>query len=139
MAFRISNEQATRRDVLAAALRERATELNRAIAAFNRGVEPLTQSLNETLNGYNMALQIARSFTNGIADAAQAEFDLKTERWQDSDKGVRARDWIERWQIDLDDVDLELPEPLDELDPEEHAGEIEDAPRSLMELAQIIR
>jgi hypothetical protein len=139
MAFRISNEQATRRDVLAAALRERATELNRAIAAFNRGVEPLTQSLNETLNGYNMALQIARSFTNGIADAAQADFDVKTERWKDSDKGVRVRDWIERWQIDLDDVDLELPEPLEELDPEEHAGEIEDAPRSPMELAQIIR
>jgi hypothetical protein len=139
MAFRISNKQARQRDALAAALRAKAAELNSAVVAFNRGVGPLTQSLNETLNGYNMALQIARSFTNGIADAAQAEFDVKAERWKDSDKGVRARDWIERWQINLDDVELALPEPLDELDPEEHAGEIEDAPRSLMELAQIIR
>jgi hypothetical protein len=139
MAFRISNKQARQRDALAAALRAKAAELNSAVVAFNRGVEPLTQSLNETLNGYNMALQIARSFTNGIADAAQADFDVKTERWKDSDKGVRARDWIERWQINLDDVELALPEPLDELDPEEHAGEIEDAPRNLMELAQTTR
>jgi hypothetical protein len=30
--------------------------------------------------------------------------------------------------MSLDDVDLELPEPLSEIDPDEQAGEIEAAP-----------
>jgi len=38
------------------------------------------------------------------------------------------RIWIEQWEVSLDDIDLEVPEPLTEIDPEEHALEIEDAP-----------
>ena len=30
--------------------------------------------------------------------------------------------------MSLDDIDLGLPEPLEEIDPDEHAGVIEDAP-----------
>jgi hypothetical protein len=37
------------------------------------------------------------------------------------------RTWIEQWEMSLDDVDLELPEPLIEIDPDEQAGQIEGA------------
>ena len=40
----------------------------------------------------------------------------------------KVRSWIERWEVSLDDIDLEVPEPLAEIDPEEHAFEIEGAP-----------
>ena len=41
--------------------------------------------------------------------------------------GIQVRRWIEQWEISLDDVDLDLPEPLPESDPDEHAGAIEGA------------
>ena len=36
--------------------------------------------------------------------------------------------------MSLDDVDLELPEPLEEIDPDEHAGALESAPGRPVEL-----
>ena len=39
----------------------------------------------------------------------------------------------------LDDLDLDLPEPLEELDPDLHAGEIEDAPATPEELDAPVR
>jgi hypothetical protein len=54
--------------------------------------------------------------------AAQQAFNAKSEKWQDSDKGIQVRSWVERWEVSLHDVDLELPEPLTEIDPDDHAG-----------------
>ena len=63
-----------------------------------------------------------------VTEAAQAEFDAKSEKWQESDKGIVVRTWIEQWEVSLDDVDLDLPEPLAELDPDGQAEAIEAAP-----------
>jgi hypothetical protein len=35
------------------------------------------------------------------------------------------RIWIEQWEMSLDDIDLELPEALAEIELEEQAGELE--------------
>jgi hypothetical protein len=64
----------------------------------------------------------------GIAQAAREEFDAKSEKWQDSEKGLQLRNWIEQWEMSLEEVDLELLGPLEEIDPDERAGEIEDGP-----------
>jgi hypothetical protein len=40
------------------------------------------------------------------------------------------RSWIEQWEVGLDDVDLELPEPLQAVAPDEPAGALEGAPAS---------
>jgi hypothetical protein len=40
---------------------------------------------------------------------------------------MQVRSWIEQWQMSLDDVELGLPEPLEEIDPDEHTGEPESA------------
>jgi hypothetical protein len=134
MAFKISNEQLARRRALAADLRERGRALNIAIAAFNREIAPLVQHVAEALDSYNESLQRARDLADNIAAAAQEAFDAKSDKWQDSDKGEQVRHWIEQWEMNLDEVDLDFPAVLEEIDPEEHAGEIEDAPGSLREL-----
>ena len=36
--------------------------------------------------------------------------------------------------MSLDDVELDLPEPLEEIDPEEHAGALESGPGTPAEL-----
>jgi hypothetical protein len=40
------------------------------------------------------------------------------------------RSWIEQWEVSLEDVDLELPEPLQEVAPDAQAGALEGAPPS---------
>jgi hypothetical protein len=119
------------RDALAADLRKTAAALNTATVAFNQAIEPLSLAVSEALEAYNGILEKARTLTSGVAEVAQQAFDAKSERWQESDKGVEVRCWIEQWEMGLDDVDLELPEPLAEIDPDEHAGQIESAPSDL--------
>jgi hypothetical protein len=134
MAFKISNEQLARRRALAADLRERGRALNIAIAAFNREIAPLVQHVAEALDGYNESLERARDLADNIAAAAQEAFDAKSDKWQDSDKGDQVRHWIEQWEMSLDEVALDFPTVFEEIDPEKHAGELEDAHGSPREL-----
>jgi hypothetical protein len=134
MLFRVTKEQLARRDVLAANLRVRATALNAAIAAFNREVAPLARAVVEAQFDYNETMEQARTLANQISEAAQEQFDAKSERWQDSENGIQVWTWIEQWEMSLDDADLELPEPLEEIDPDEHAGALESGPGRPVEL-----
>ena len=137
MVFKLSREQIAARDALSTVLRGKAEALNVTIAAFNRGVEPLSRAVGEALNDYNGILERARILAGSVSEAAQEEFDAKSQRWQDSEKGIGVRSWIEQWEMSLDDVELELPEGLEEIDPDEHADRIEDGPGRPIELEPI--
>ena len=128
VAFKLSKQQLAERDALAADIREKTKALNAAIAAFNQAIEPLSRAVVEAQDDYNAILEKARALASGVTEAAHDEFDARSERWQESNTGIKVRNWIERWEVSLDDVDLEVPEPLAEIDPEEHACEIEGAP-----------
>ena len=128
MAFKLSKQQVTERDTLAAELRKQGAALNVAIAAFNQAIEPFSRAVGEAVEAYNAALERARTLADGIVATAQAAFDAKSGKWQESDKGIQVRVWIEQWEVSLDDVDLELPEPLPEVAYDEQAGALEGAP-----------
>jgi cell division septum initiation protein DivIVA len=130
MAFKLSRQQLAERDALAADIREKTKALNAAIAAFNQAIEPLSRAVVEAQDDYNAILEKARALASGVTEAAHDEFDARTERWQESNTGIKVRNWIEQWEVTLDDVDLDVPEPLAEIDPEEHAFEIEGASAS---------
>jgi hypothetical protein len=134
MTFKLSKEQLAARDALATVLRGKAEALNIAIAAFNWGNEPLSRAIGDALNDYNSILETARTLAGSISETAQEAFDAKSERWQDSEKGVKVRSWIEQWEMSLDDVELELPEELEAIDPDEHADCIKEGPGSPIEL-----
>jgi hypothetical protein len=137
MAFKTTKDQLARRDAWAAELRIRANALNTAVAEFNRQLEPIAHAVAEAQAHYNEALESARTLAGEIAGPAQEQFDAKSERWQDSDAGTQIRSWIEQWEMSLDDVELDLPEPLEEIDPEEHASALESGPGSAAELERI--
>jgi hypothetical protein len=139
MTFKLSKDQSARRLVLAADLRAKAAVLNTAIAAFNRGVEPLSRAVAEAQAGYNETLALARALADSVAETAREAFDAKSEKWQDSETGTQVRGWIDEWEMSLDEVDLDLPERLEELDPDAHADELEDAPAAIEELGHLLR
>jgi hypothetical protein len=125
MVFKTSKGQLARRDGLAGDLRKRAEELNDAIADYNLKLDPFVRAVVEAQARYNETMEAARTLAREITDPAQEQFDAKSDRWQESDAGILIRLWIEQWEVSLDDVELELPEPLEEIDPEEHAGQLE--------------
>lgn len=131
MAFKLSKEQVTERDTVAAEVRKQGAALNIAIAAFNQAIEPFSQAVGEALEAYNAALERARTLADGIVATAQAAFDAKSGKWQESDRGIQVRVWIEQWEVSLDDLDLELPAALSEVACDEQAGALEDAPPGL--------
>jgi hypothetical protein len=134
MTFKVSKEQLAKRDALTADLRAKAEALNVAITAFNENVEQLSRPVAEAQADYNKTLEMARVLAEDIAEDAQKEFDAKSERWQISERGEQVREWIEQWELGLEEVELALPELLDEIDPEEHAVELDDAMASPAEL-----
>jgi outer membrane protein TolC len=95
MAFRLRKDQLTERDALAADLRKKAEALNIAIAAFNQVIEPVSKAVGEALADYNGTLEKARALASSITEPAQEQFDAKSEKWQESDKGIEVRSWIE--------------------------------------------
>jgi hypothetical protein len=127
VAFKVSKEQLAKCDALATELRAKAEALNIVIAEFNRKIQPLAQAVAEAQADYNQTLEMAHTLTSKVAEVAQEEFEAKSEKWQESEKGIQIRSWIEQWEMILDDIEFDLPEPLEEIDPEEHAGELEDA------------
>lgn len=137
MAFKLSKEQLAKRRALATDLRDKALTLNIAIAAFNRGVEPLAKTVAEAQESYNWTLEMARNLADAIAQTAREQFEAKSERWQGGEKGQPVREWFERWEMSLDEISLDLPEPLQEIEPDEHASEIEDAPATLVDLGHV--
>jgi hypothetical protein len=138
MVFRVGKEQLTKCDGLAVDLRVKAEALNLVIATFNKGIEPLAQAVAEAQADYNQTLEMARTLTGNVAEAAQNEFEAKSEKWQESEKGIQVRTWIEQWEMSLDDIELDLPEPLEEIDPDEHADELEDACGSPLEVEHVL-
>ncbi len=84
------------------------------------------------------SLGMARSLAAPVAEPAQAQFDAKSEQQQHGETGTLVRSWIEHWEMILEEVDLDLPEPLEELGPGTHAGEIEDAPVAPEELESML-
>ena len=101
MTFKLSKDQSAERIALAADLRTRAATLNVAIDAFNRGIEPLCRAVAEAQGGYNETLERARALVAGVAEPAQAQFDARSERWQDGETGTRVRSWIDAWEVCL--------------------------------------
>ena len=54
-----------------------------------------------------------------MKDDAEAEYDDKSEKWQEGDRGTAAREWIDSFDnVELDDAEMEAPEPLEEVEAE---------------------
>jgi hypothetical protein len=129
LAFKLTKKQVAERNALAAGLRLKAARLAVAITDYNETLSTVAPAVRGAIDAYNEAIEAARTFVNEIAEPAREEYDDKSPRWQESEKGTEADRWINEWEaISLEDSDIEPAEPLDEIDPSELAGQMEDLP-----------
>jgi hypothetical protein len=129
MAFKLSKRQVAERDALATELRAKADALTTAIAAYNEAIATVSQTVTDAIDEYNATVEIAREFVGGIAEMARDEWSSKSHKWQEGEKGTEADAWVEAWKgAILEDVEVDVGERLEEIDPSEIAVTLEDLP-----------
>ena len=101
--FKLTKAQCTERDGFAKKLSDASDKVVDAVAE------------------YNATLEAAREFCVDIAQLGQDEWDDKSEKWQESDRGTDCGGWIDQWR----DVDLEAVE-----EPEFPHGAMDELPES---------
>lgn len=128
MAFKLSKQDAERRAKEVADLNELKDKVNAAVETYNEKVTELKAAVQEAVDEYNGALAEARGFVEDVASQAQSEYDDKSERWQESEKGMSVAEWISEWEsAELEDIELTFPDDL-ALDDIEHPDVIENLP-----------
>lgn len=128
MAFKLSKAEIASRDRLAKAVEEKADALRAEIDGYNVAVAEAWEKVADAELAYKAALGDVRSFVEKVHADRQAEYDEKSERWQEGERGEAAAAWLAEWeQPDLDDVELEEPEPVGEPDLE-HADVLSGLP-----------
>lgn len=127
MAFRLSKDKCAGLVRHRDALEKAAGVVADCHAHLNAALEEAVRPLNDAIRAYNDVVALARAFVDDIADEFRSEYDGKSERWQESDRGQTASAFVEAWQnVDLDEVaKIEIVEP-DE--PELHADALNALP-----------
>lgn len=116
MAFKLTKTELIQREKIAAALKTTGTALSEAVTIFNTTCEEAWKTVEAAQESYNEQVQMAQEFMVEVHDSHQNEFDEKSEKWQESDAGQAASGWLDEWEMDLDEEQLERPDPLGDPD-----------------------
>jgi len=134
MAFRLTRAEENRRDYLRDQLIEAKGLLEEEVDAECRAIENAVEAINAAHTRYNEMVQEAHGFIEDIISERENEFDDKSERWQEGDRGQAARSWIDSLQesldelCDLEPIVIELPDGADYPD---HAAVMDDLPEEM--------
>jgi hypothetical protein len=121
MTFKLSAEQTRARDALAVRLEEERAKVDTAVTDFNDALTIARNTLQEALDAYNGVLSEARFFAADVSQDWENDFEEKSERWQESEKGEGVREMIEAWQnVDLEDLEIDMPDAEIDLNVDTH-------------------
>jgi hypothetical protein len=122
MAFKLTRSEESRLELLRDKLADARLTLEAVFNAQSAVIEDAYAEINAALAPYNEIVEEARGFVEDIASEREGEWDDKSERWQESDRGQAARDWFEQWRSaaeceieTIDDLEPTVPEfnPVD--------------------------
>lgn len=134
MPFKLDKKESKRRADLIERLQERESALEDAVNVFNTGLETLREALRSDIARYNEVISEARGFAEDIASQADSDFDEKSERWQEGDKGQAASQWRSEWEnAGLDDVEIEYPADFEFEDESKRSELLEALPEEMSE------
>ena len=119
MAFTLTKAEIKDRDDVVEAARRKLGILNAAITQFNERLEEQRSILDDAVNDCNGAMQDVADFLERIKERLNGEYDDKSEKWQEGEKGTAVRDWIDTFEIDFMDIDVEVPNDISEAECDE--------------------
>jgi hypothetical protein len=128
MAFKLDKKDKERRDLLVDQLREAWGKIEDAVEVYNIEVSKLRADVDKAVSDYNEVIEEARGFAEDVATQAESEYDDKSEKWQQGEKGQSAAAWRDEWQgLEADALDASWPDDYSIDDPE-HADKLEGLP-----------
>lgn len=116
MTFKFSEGQITEYETHEAKAQELISEVERAVQAYNDGLEELKLKVEEALVSYNEGITEIHEWLGETISDFQSEFDDKSERWQEGNKGSAVTEWIDRLQTlcnSFESFDLDFPDAID--------------------------
>lgn len=122
MAWKLTKEEAARRDEVTNAAGAARDALNAALDAYNEKVAAAFAELKTATDAYNESCASARDFAEAVATRLRDEHFAKSERWQESEKGQAADAFVSAWE-DFAAADFEPEEPLEMEGPDEELAE----------------
>lgn len=123
MAFKLTKAEDTRKFEIESNLGSAYNEFEQARDELQGKIEDLIREFNDgPLTKFNEAVAEARGFVEDIKNERQGEFDDKSERWQDGERGQAAQEWLQQWEsgessleelseIEVPDLQIELSDP----------------------------
>jgi capsule polysaccharide export protein KpsE/RkpR len=114
MAFKLTKEEKTRRDQLVRDLGSLICQIEDEVNNYNAEVEKLRTYVEPVVKRYNALAAEAEGFREDIVGRLDVEYDDKSEKWQDGDRGQEVRSWIDEWEnLDLSEIEVEWPDELE--------------------------
>lgn len=130
MAFKLTKQEDARKSELE-------SELEQLVGDATDGLQELRDKIGELVTDFNEKyvtplaekMTEAYGFVEDIVNERQTDFDDKSERWQEGERGQAAQSWLQDWESGMQG--LEAPESLEAPD---LYFDIPDASNALTEL-----
>lgn len=114
MAFKLTKAEDARRSELEGDLNRLYGEADDAKSELEEKISELVAEFNDkALGPLNEKIEEARGFVEDIKNERQEEFEDKSDRWQEGERGQSAQDWLQAWETaerELEAInDVEVP------------------------------
>lgn len=131
MTFKVNKEMQTTLLDMQADINEAWRNLDDIQTNLFAKIQAIVADINEARSIYSGKLEDAKRVVDQFADEMESEYDDKSERWQESERGELVREWIDEIRSKSDEIEelddysleeLELPEDISEtFDPDSFA------------------
>jgi glutamyl-tRNA reductase len=116
MPFKMDKRETKQYDDLSSAVRDATEAMEEARETFNEAVLTAYADLETAYRTAENAVADLREFAEQFHADQLSEFEEKSEKWQESDKGQEVAAWISAWEEFATSLELpaiEAPEALD--------------------------
>jgi chromosome segregation ATPase len=122
MAFKIGKKDRARLDEVRDKIAAQGGQVEARVAELNEAVEAARAKLEDEVNTYNELVQEAGSIVEDIHRELESEYDDKSDRWKESERGECVQSWLQELENfgnemseaempEIEEVSIDLPDP----------------------------
>ena len=101
------------RDEIIDKFRDRFTDLEQAVDAYNSALESLWTPIADALQSFNEVIDDANAWKRQIVEEIGEYIGDRSDKWQESDRGREYQAWQDEFDSEWDGISLDKAEELD--------------------------
>lgn len=115
---KFNKQQQANYDCHCNSLKKAAEGVQDALIRLNQVVDTEWASVETAVENYNLTVQGGNQFLKDIQNEQEGFWEGCSEKWKDGDAGSTYAEWMDQWMLELDEIALNRPDPVDESAPE---------------------